>query len=213
MFPQRLSRGVAVTIAVMIAAAPLSQASAQYGGGAMGRGGRSTRPIRFAFGGGVTVPTGDYKKAFENGVNGQGSIIINLGGLPIAFRGDLSYNRFSFRDRPEIVGLPTGPQAIDGTSQILGGLGNITIPISLGPITPYVMGGLGAFNMKVETDATGESASSTKFGVNGGAGIALHLFSIDAFVEGRLSNVYSSDTGVLDFKTVKFVPVTFGIIF
>lgn len=182
-------------------------------GGMNGSG--SNRPVRFAFGGGVSVPTSDYKDALENGFNGQGSLIFNIAGFPLAFRADLNYNKFSFRERPTIGGVPSVSD-VEGNTQILGGLANITIPLGTGPITPYVMAGLGAFNVKSEiTSGLGASSdpdSETKFGINGGAGLALRIFGASAFIEGKLQNVYT-DKGLIDKSTVKIIPVTFGFIF
>ncbi len=47
---------------------------------------------------------------------------------------------------------------------------------------------------------------------DGGAGIQVRLFGIDAFVEGRINNVYT-DKGVIDRRSIQMVPVTFGLIF
>ena len=60
-----------MTAALVVAALATAAPSAHAQFGSMGGSG-STRPIRIAFGGGVSVPTGDYKKAFDNGINGQG---------------------------------------------------------------------------------------------------------------------------------------------
>ena len=175
----------------------------------------SNRPVRIAFGGGVSVPTSDYKDALKNGFNGQGSLIFNIAGFPLALRADLNYNKFSFKERPTIGGIPSATD-VEGNTQILGGLANITIPLGAGPITPYVMAGLGAFNVKSEiTSGLGASTdpeSETKFGINGGAGISLRIFGANAFIEGKLQNVYT-DKGLIDKSTVKIIPVTFGFIF
>ena len=203
---------------VLLAAALLmARSTALAQGGQPGTGGSgSNRPIRFAFGGGVSVPTSDYKDALKNGFNGQGSLIFNLGGFPLALRADLNYNKFSFKDRPSFGGTPSS-QLIEGNTQILGGLANITIPFAMGPVTPYVMAGLGAFNVKSEitsglTGGQSDPDSETKFGINGGVGLALRLFGANAFIEGKLQNVYT-DKGLIDKSTVQIIPVTFGFIF
>ncbi|MGH7711597.1 MAG: hypothetical protein ACREOG_09940, partial [Gemmatimonadaceae bacterium] len=59
---------------------------------------------------------------------------------------------------------------------------------------------------------TAPTESSVEFAINGGAGIALRLFGLEAFVEGRLNNVYT-DKGAIDTKSIQMIPVTFGIIF
>ena len=198
----------ALVAASLAAAAP--SAHAQFG--SMGGSG-STRPIRIAFGGGVSVPTGDYKKAFDNGINGQGSIIFNLGGLPLNLRADLSYNRFTTETT---FATPGGAGELDITHQMLGALGNVTLPLGTGPVRPYIMAGLGAFNIRETADPEGSSEgdtdTSTKFAINGGAGIALRFLGLDAFIEAKLQNVYT-DEGAIDVKSIRIVPVTFGIVF
>jgi hypothetical protein len=177
-------------------------------------GGASTRPIRLMIGGGMTVPTGDFEKSHDMGVHAQGALLINLGGLPIKIRPELTFTRFKIK---EIVvpGLPTA--GVEGTSQMIGGLGNIELGMGMGPIRPYVFGGLGMINFKTTIDAASgsaesESASKTEFAIDGGAGIRLKLGALEGFIEGRLHNVYT-DQGALNYKDVRTIPVTFGFIF
>ena len=73
----------------------------------------SGRPVSFAFGGGASVPIGTYKDALKAGWNGQGSLIFNFPGLPIALRTDLNYNKFNLKEN-----LPFTP----------GGTGGGTLP-------------------------------------------------------------------------------------
>lgn len=167
------------------------------------------RPIRVGFGGGVTVPTSDYRDALENGINGQGFVLFRLPGLPLSLRGTLNYNRFEFK--PE--GLPD--ENFDGTTQILAGLANVTFDlISAGPIRPYLLAGLGAFNVRtrLEEDGVSDSDSRTNFGIDGGAGLKMRLFGLDAYIEGRVANVYT-DEGLVDTRSIQYIPVTFGIMF
>ena len=204
-----------ITAAIVAASLATAAQTAHAQFGSLGGGG-STRPIRIAFGGGVSVPTGDYKKAFDNGINGQGSIIFNLGGLPLNLRADLSYNRFSIEETFMAPG-GAGPVEADITHQLIGALGNVTLPLGTGPVRPYIMAGLGAVNFRATTEATGaaeddETDTSTKFAINGGAGIALRFFGLDAFVEAKLQNVYT-DEGAIDVKSIRIVPLTFGIVF
>ena len=46
----------------------------------------------------------------------------------------------------------------------------------------------------------------------GGAGLAFTLGRIDAYVEGKVQNVYS-DQGLIDTKSIRVIPVSFGIVF
>jgi opacity protein-like surface antigen len=161
----------------------------------------STRPISFGAGGGVSVPVSDAKDAFKNGVNAKGFFRVKLPLLPFALGGDLGYQRFDIED----AFVPGG-----GTGQILSGLASAQFELMPGPISPYIVLGLGAYNLK--TDAGGTENSDTRFGINGGAGLAIRLFGFGAFAEGRVDNVYT-EKGLIDASSIQVVPVTFGIVF
>ena len=179
-------------------------------------------PISIAFGGGASLPIGSYKDALNAGWNGQGSLIFNFAGLPLALRADLNYNRFTFKNDLPFTPGGTGGGTItttnDITQQILGGLANITIPFHMGPISPYVTAGLAGFNIKTKiSDAVSgaEDESDTKFALNGGAGLSLKLFGASAFLEAKVNNVYTDKKFISnkELKALQFVPVTFGFVF
>jgi opacity protein-like surface antigen len=209
-------RVMTVTLATA-ALAGASSASAQVRMNQQG----PSRPISFAFGGGASVPIGTYKDALKAGWNGQGSLIFNLGGFPLALRADLNYNQFTFKED-----LPFAPGGSGGTftttdditQQILGGLANVTIPFSMGPVTPYVTAGLAGFNVKTKLGTAIPGArdeSDTKFAVNGGVGVSLRLLGASAFLEAKVNNVYTDKKFISnqELKALQFVPVTFGFVF
>jgi len=182
----------------------------------------SGRPISVAFGGGASVPIGSYRDALKAGWNGQGSLIFNFAGFPLALRADLNYNKFTFKNdlpfTPGATGGGTITTTDDITQQILGGLANITIPFHMGPISPYVTAGLAGFNIKTKlSDAVSgaEDESDTKFAVNGGAGLSMRLFGASAFLEAKINNVYTDKKFISnkELKSLQFVPVTFGFVF
>ncbi|HEY7877512.1 MAG TPA: outer membrane beta-barrel protein [Gemmatimonadaceae bacterium] len=161
--------------------------------------------LRIGFGGGVDVPTSNAGDAFKNGVHGQAFLLVSLGMLP-ALRFNLGYSKFNLKDALNGGG--------SGDSRILSGTAGMKIDLLHGPVRPYVLAGVGAFNIKntlTASDSTG-SASETKFGVDGGAGLAFRVGRIDAFVEGRVQNVFTNK-GVINASTIRTVPVSFGIIF
>jgi opacity protein-like surface antigen len=162
--------------------------------------------IRIGFGGGVSVPTSNAADALDNGVNGQAFLLVDPGlGFPI--RLNLGYQKFDWKEA-----LLAGAT---GESQIVSGVAGLTFDlIRIGPVRPYVMAGLGAFNIKETLDgtATDGSTSTTNFGIDGGAGIALKIGRLEAFIEGRVQNVYTNE-GAIDASTIRAVPVTFGILF
>lgn len=166
-----------------------------------GMGMPARRLIRVGFGGGMSVPTKNAAEALRTGVNGQAYLLIDTGLLP-PLRFNLGYQRFSFDDA-----LAGGE---DEVSSILSGVGGFSMNlVSLGPMRTYITAGLGAFNVS-QTSAGG--ASTTKFGVDAGGGLSLRLGRLEAFVEGRVQNVYT-DAGFINGKNIQSVPVTFGILF
>jgi opacity protein-like surface antigen len=192
------------------------------------------RPIRFGIAGGVALPIGDFKdgvdvaavkRDFKQGFAGQAFLDVRAPGTPLGFRAAVALNRFQAGDVQFTRTTPGGTQtatAPDGYSQILAGIANVTLQLPTGPIRPYVLAGLGAFNVKnaanvaiapggslIESDAQ----TSTNFGINGGAGVLLRLGRIEGFVEARLTNVYTKEEKFANLKSVQFIPVTVGLTF
>jgi opacity protein-like surface antigen len=167
--------------------------------------GIAKRFVTVGMGGGVSVPVDNAADALKNGFHVEGFARLNVPKLPVMPRFDLNFSKFDFDDAQ--VGVP-------GTQQILAGLANVQVPIlPLGPIRPYIVAGLGAYNLKTELEGvTPTSESQTRFGINGGAGVGLHLGVINGFIEGRVDNVYT-EQGAISADQIKVVPVTFGITF
>jgi len=203
-------------VALSLVALTATSADAQFHTNQQG----SRRPVSVAFGGGASVPVGNYKDVLKAGWNGQGSLIFNLPGIPIALRADLNYNKFTFENNLPFStgGGSTVATTDDITQQILGGLANVTIPFNMGPISPYVTAGLAGFNIKTKLgDAFpgAEDESDTKFAVNGGAGLSMRLMGVSAFIEAKINNVYTDKRLISnkEMKDLQFIPVTFGFVF
>jgi opacity protein-like surface antigen len=171
----------------------------------------SNRIISVGLGGGVSVPVSDAKDAFKNGFNGQGFVRLNLKFLPIRPRVDFSFQRFDLKDA-QVSGGPSTP--IDGHGQVLAGLGSIQLDLLRGPIRPYIVAGVGAYQLKTTVEGTGGTeTSTTKFGVNGGGGLVVRLGKLcSLYAEGRVDNVFT-DQGVIAADQIQLVPVTFGVVF
>ena len=87
--------------------------------------------------------------------------------------------------------------------------------IPFGPIRPYVTAGLGAFRISDDlqnASSTAPPTSAIKFGIDGGAGVRIKFGRLEAFVEGKVQNVYT-DQGAINTKTITSIPVTFGVLF
>ncbi len=167
-------------------------------------------PIQIGFGGGASVPLSDAKDAFKSGWHGSGIVRLNLPMMPFGFQGNFSYHHFSLDEQN--VGFA-------GSGRILSGIADARFALPVpGPIKPYLLAGVGTYNIKADPDQAGATASksTTKFGINGGGGVTIHFpgLPVNAFVEGKLEDIYT-DQGLnsavtQDFKT-QIIPVTFGI--
>jgi hypothetical protein len=191
-------RSTARVIAVLavLVSTPLA-ASAQVG--------LAERFVTVGVGGGMSVPVNDAGTAFKNGFHMQGFARLKVPSLPVMPRFDLNFSRFNLDDAK--VGVP-------GTSQILAGLANLQLSVlPLGPVRPYLIAGVGAYNLKTSTEGTSPaSVTDTKFGINGGAGVALNLGKLHGFAETRVDNVFT-EKGMIDSQQIQVVPVTFGLTF
>lgn len=195
----------AVALAFVASAPALAQ---RMGGG----NGIDDHMVRVGFGGGVSVPVSDAKDAFKDGVNGTGFVLVHiLGGLP-ALRFAFTYDRYKLKQFGTVT--PTAGDDEVGHSQILGGTAGIKLHLLPGPVRPFVMAGLGAFNVKDVIDAAStQSASKTNFGVDGGGGVEIKLGRLSAFAEAKIQNVYTKNSGVISKSSIQTVPVTFGLMF
>ncbi len=164
----------------------------------------AARPVKIGFGGGMSVPVSDAENAFKNGLHGKAMVKWEAPVLPLALRGSVGYSQLDLR------GLTPG---VDGKEKILSGLANVSYGFPVGPIKPYIIAGVGAFNIKTEVAGT-TSPSETKFGVDGGAGLEFKLGGISGFIEGKVENIFTDQgpAGGQSFDTM-IVPVTFGIFF
>lgn len=201
-------------VATGLAAAPL-QTQAQFPGGQQSQS-SDYHILRIGFGGGMIVPTQHSADALKTGVNGEGFLLIDLRFLP-PIRLNLGYQKFDYKQL--VAGQSQSQSQSQGATNILSGVGGLSITIiPFGPLRPYVTAGVGAFHISDDalaaTAASGTAppTSSIKFGIDGGAGLRLRLGRLEAFVEGKVQNVYT-DQGVISRKNITSIPVAFGILY
>lgn len=168
--------------------------------------------IRIGAAGGVVVPTADTRTALKQGVHAQAFVLVNLlRGMPLRF--NLGYQKFNLKQA--LSGAPSSSSTPDaGSTEILAGVAGTQIDLLHGPVRPYVTLGLGGFDVRnaLTAAAAGTSVSQLRFGLDGGAGLALKIGRLDAFVEGHLQNVYTQ-RGLIDARSIQAVPVSFGVLF
>jgi opacity protein-like surface antigen len=171
----------------------------------------SRRTVSFGIGGGVSVPQKDAEKAFQNGFNSQGFVRVGLGVLPIALRADFTYQNFDLKSVQ--YNGPTPGSLASGTGTVISDLASAQLLLMSGHIRPYLIAGLGAYNVKTELDGAPDlSQSDTKFGVNGGGGVQIELSGFSLYAEARVDNVFT-ERRLIDTDQIQVVPVTFGIMF
>ena len=107
----------------------------------------------------------------------------------------------------------SSPLTGDADRTMIDGVIGLKIDLIQGPVRPYIMGGLGAFNIKDALASGSGSFSSTNFGVDGGGGLSIKLGRLAAFAETRIQNAYTKQKGFIDTKSIQSIPVSFGLIF
>ncbi len=212
MYPTRTHAGMALAVALATAGTPhLGQAQFTMA--------TPTKHhwLALGFDGGEIIPTGNattnYKKSFQ----GAAIVAINLGFLP-ELRFSFGYQRFNFKD--QVLGSLGIPSVAAAHNNVLAGVAGTRIDLLRTPIRPYLTVGVGAFDFKTVVDtgakasrAAVPNASSIKFGIDGGAGLALDIGRFEAFAEGRVQNVFTSKGMISSAKQIQAVPVAFGFMF
>jgi hypothetical protein len=177
-------RGAVVGLAVMLSA----QAAQAQG-------------ISLGLGGGVVVPTGDLADGTSTGFSGTAQLRVKPPVSPLGLQVDAFYTRF-------------GLDGVDGNSRVLGATANALFAFpGASPARPYLVGGLGLYNLKTSIDGLGSSDSQTKFGLNAGAGFDFGLGKVNLFAEGRFHMIMKALNNGTDEKSAYMIPLTVGVRF
>jgi hypothetical protein len=205
---RKLRLSIFTSLLLVASLAPFAHAQM----GLMGGGGHS-KMFTLGIGGGVAVPVSDAKDALKNGFNGLAYARAQVPGLPISFGVQVAFQKFDLKDGTVTTysGYTGTPTTSTASASLLAGLGEVKLDLLHGPIQPYVTVGLGAYDVHTDLGSDATSASKTRFGLNGGAGLAARIGSLHAFVQGRVDNVYSSNGGIINAKSIQVVPVTVGL--
>lgn len=158
------------------------------------------RPVTFSLGGGASAPRSDLQNVSDLGWHALGALNIGSIMLPLGLRIEAAYNRFPTKDVAE-SSLGAGDQ------NVLSVTGNLTyrLPMTNSPLSPYLIGGMGAYR----TSCSGDSGcgSSTEFGWNLGIGTKLYMLGLRPFIEARFHN---SERGIAN---LHYFPITLGFTF
>ncbi len=155
-------------------------------------GAEAQRPFTVGLSAGAAIPLSDLSDSHKVGYNAAAHLGINMPASAVGFRLEGFYNKFAGKDE----GVSTNEDV-----RIAGGNVNITYAFGGVGMRPYVIGGVGSYNVKADG-----GASRTDFGINAGVGAKFQLSGLGTFVEARLHTI-SGD------PQLQFVPITFGIEF
>lgn len=203
---------LAVASLALAPLAPLAPLAAQEAGEDAAE--ASPRLFRVGLRAGVGVPLGAFASSDEAGglattsYGFAGMATLRPPRLPVAVRGELSYDRFG------VDLAPFGEEAagLIGSWGILGGTVNAVAELpAAGGVRPYLIGGAGVYRaeQKVSEDRSGQrafSSASTEPGLNGGAGLGFRIGRFDSFLEVRYHTLFADER-------LSYVPIAVGVEF
>jgi len=157
--------------------------------------------LKFGVAAGASVPSGDFADGVETGYHFMVTAGVKPPLAPVGFRVDGAYNQFNFKSGTLLDGESDRVMSLTANA-ILSMPGAVVL-------SPYVIGGVGMYNSKASADG---AESSNDMGVNIGAGLKFGLAGFDAFGEVRLHNIFA-DNGAGGTTSLRYIPITFGIMF
>jgi len=156
----------------------------------------SAQGVRWGVNGGLLMPLGDYNTADKPGWIVGGGATYWLTGGSLGVRGDVSYGQ-------------TTHDGIGGNTKIAGGMASLVYALapSTAAARPFVTGGLGYYNVKIDVTGFG-SGSESKIGFGVGAGVAFK-----AGTGGMRVVLATRFTSVSTDPSWTFLPITVGLAF
>jgi hypothetical protein len=147
---------------------------------------------RFGVAGGVSFPMGEIGEEFDTGFHLGGIFETRLQALPFPLRAELGFQRFTHDD--------------DKLTHLTAVL-NAVFPVG---DRAYLLGGLGLYNTKEESDHGDHSHDDAEnlLGFNVGVGFQLPVGGLNLSVESRFHNVLDPDHG-----GQRFIPLSVAIRF
>jgi opacity protein-like surface antigen len=176
------------------------------------------RSVAVGIGGGATVPIGDFASDTKMGAHGTAFLQYEPARNVWAVRGEVAYHRSDYSD--EFLGA-VNADPDDELSNGVTYLGASAVLVGRkkeGGLTPYLLGGLGAYRLTATqvVGSTTQSESANGFGFSGGAGIRTGMNS-GFFLEVRFhqfSVTPDAEPGQTAVKsTYQMIPVTLGFRF
>ena len=175
--------GVMTAIVAIATSAPAAQAQ---------------NPMSFGIAAGASIPMGDLGDVASTGWHGMATLGFMPSMLPFGMRIDGMYNSMSADE--DVFG--------DASFRIIGANANAVISMPAMVTSPYLIGGIGMYNSKLDSDVPDfDVDGETDFGINIGIGAKFNLSGFGTFAEIRYHNIFTEDS------STQFLPITFGIMF
>jgi len=212
-----LSRRALCALALLLAAAPRVHAQ-EYS------------PLRWYLMGGANVPLSNTSDILQSGYNFGFEVTWREPGHPVGVRFDLNYtSNNATRELQNQGSAATGLNITGGWADIWSASVNLEAQHLFSRTTyGYVIAGVGAYYTQVQLTEYGygyvcnpwwgycyygngnavvASTSTTRFGWNGGVGMAFRLQGPTLFIEARYTRIETSP------QPLEFVPITIGLRF
>jgi hypothetical protein len=153
----------------------------------------AAKPVQIGAAGGASLPTSDLSDGANTGFNVTGTVGLNPKLIPLGIRIDGAYNRF-------------GLKGVSGNIAFTSVSGNLVYKFVSPTVSPYAIGGAGWCHSSASVTGFG-NGSDNNFCWNAGGGISMPLSGFDTFIEARYNQVQGNG------GSLKFIPITFGVMF
>ena len=108
---------------------------------------QAQNPMSFGIAAGASIPTGDYGDFFKTGFHGMATVGLTPAMVPFGLRIDGMYNSLS--GEPDIFGAGSGEIDL----RVIGVTANGVFAMPAMVASPYLIGGVGYYNAKLDDDA------------------------------------------------------------
>ena len=154
--------------------------------------------VRFGVGGGLLMPTGDYGTLDNLGFTAGAGVVVPIGTSPASVRIEGTFSQTSH---------DSAAVGFGGKTKIIGGMASLVYSFQAGgSVTPYVLAGLGYYNVKISVTGLG-SGDDSKVGFGGGAGLRFPMGSASLFTEVRYMSIDVSGA------SFTYLPIIVGVSF
>lgn len=151
---------------------------------------------RLGIAAGANIPTSTLEETHDVGYHAAVSLDIGSSSSPFGFRPEAAWYQF-------------GGEGSIGDLRSLALTGNVTVALPGTGVRPYLIGGAGYYNTKVEDVKADDS-----LGLNAGVGIRFTLAGrTSAFLEARMHHVIDGIQRGGEDRNAQFVPISFGLTF